>query len=146
LQEMIVARYSSLPYKTHYMALKIKVMEQGMVEEADTVHQDIVRIDTGTETIDVIIVLIETAEIDTEKGTGVQGREIIIENEVAAEKGIVKLSIENIMKTEIVTETGRGKGTGKEEMIVTGIQDLRRPESRKSLEERKQGRRRGDKK
>lgn len=30
-------------------------------------------------------------------------------------------------------------------MIVTGIQDPRRPESRKSLEERKQGRRRGDK-
>lgn len=89
------------------------VILSGMVEEADTVHQDIVQIDTGTETIDVIIVLIETAEIDTEKGTGVQGREIIIENEVAAEKGIVKLSIENIMKTEIVTETGRGKGTGK---------------------------------
>ena len=89
------------------------VILSGMVEEADTVHQDIVRIDTGTETIDVIIVLIETAEIDTEKGIGVQGREIIIENEVAAEKGIVKLSIENIMKTEIVTETGRGKGTGK---------------------------------
>lgn len=146
MQEMIVARYSSLPYRTHYMALKIKVMEQGMVEEVDTVHQDIVQIDTGTETIDVIIVLIETAEIDTEKGIGVQGREIIIENEVAAEKGIVKLSIENIMKTEIVTETGRGKGTGKEEMIVTGIQDPRRPESRKSLVERKQGRRRGDKK
>merc|ERR1712228_799091 len=115
-----------------------------MEEVEGTVHQDIVRKDTDTETTDVITVLTETAEIVTENAPEVPGREIITEKGVAAEKGTVKLSIENITRTGTDTETGREKGIGKEEMIETGIQDHQRQESRKSLEERKRGRRSGD--